>query len=707
MSYVATKGKFHVALNGIGLLLQGAVNRLAYQQGQASVYGSRFASGDRDYNDLSQWWYFVQTDWSGGIKDTVSWADDAKSYYSTNVDTWSEPGAIKLSRKQALDETFTEDIYCGGVFEVNGVSNQYIGTGDGSDSRPHIYKAAVSEGQTWSDIAGTTIDTNQNLVSQMSGRLGILWISTVGVGATDVVLTFDGSSFTDQSANIYNSGTTITFQPASSRCHVEYAGVEYVFVDDAVNNKYALVKATVANPSGTGDWSKVFEKTLTDGLPIACAAYNGKIHYIVNFSTHCEYWQYDLTASTNTLVRRFNSVSIANFGVGDKLMVEHNGKLIITLPPNEVWELNSSTLTRVYVRDEFKRVTLTSYASEATSYLSNGAIVSDNKVWWGNLMYDGSVFYNTFKDSADGATTSVIMIYGDSSNIIWHTDSANIKKLYAINPIGSSYKGTDEKNYLVFNNFDTISGVEKLAYSMTLLFKPFVSGQSIEVEYILGELTNSQSWTSLGVASASLDGTSVRSKTLFFPVGTVFNKIWFRVKLEGGGSDTPTLNDAVMEYLPVPTYKKDWTLNVNCGDELKRLDGQLVETTGRELRSSLEFAWWTKSTLDFQDLDYATTLLNGSLSSSSTTITVDDTKDFPEQGRLLVDNEEVFYTGKTPTTFTGCTRGARSTRAIAHSDNSVINNAYKVIIVDFTMRVPIALEDKDLEYVVGVSLREV
>lgn len=708
MSYVTTKGRFHAALNGVGIILQGAPDRLGYQQGQAPVYGQRFASGDRDYNDLSQWWYFVQTDWAGGFKDTVAWANDAKYYYATNIDAWSESGAIKLSRKQALDETFTENLVCGAVAEVNGETLQWVGTDDNADTRPRVYSAPLGEAQTWTDKSTTAIDANQNAVSQLSGRLGILWISTVGSGATDVVMTFDGTTWTDQSAYIYNAGATITFQPLSSRCHVENAGIQYVFVDDSANNKYALVKTSTVNPSAAANWSAVFEKTLTDGLPVACAAYNGKIHYIVNFSTHCEYWQWDLTASTNTLIRKFNNVSIASQGVGDKLFVELNGKLIITIPTNQIWELDGTTLTRLYIRDEFKRVTLTSFSSEAGVYLANGAIVADNKLWWGNLMYDGTYFYNTFKDYLDVATVSIVMLYADTSNRLWHTDSSNNKKIYDLNPAGtSSYKGSDDENYLVLNNFDTVSGVEKLAYSLTLLFKPLASGQSIEIEYMLGELTNTQSWTSLGTASATADGTTVRSKTLFFTTGIIFNKIWLRVKLESGGTDTPTLNDVVMEYLPYPTYKKLWTLNVDAGESVKALDGRLNETTGRELKSLIETAWWTKSTLDFQDVDYATTLLDGALTASATTITVDNTYDFPEQGRLRLEDEELFYTGKTPTTFTGVTRGVRGSRAVAHSDNTVINNAYKVIITDLNVRVPIILKDKQLEYTVGVSLREV
>src|SRR5690606_17329916 len=158
----------------------------------------------------------------------------------------------------------------------------------------------------------------------------------------------------------------------------------------------------------------------------------------------------------------------------------------------------------------------------------------------------------------------------------------------------------------------------------------------------------------LGTASASLDGTTVGDKTFFFPVGTTSKKIWFRVKLEGDTTNTPTLTDFVMEFLPMTNYKKQWTMNINSADEVIRLDGGLVETTARELKSRIERMWMTKSVLEFQDLDYATTLLNGAISDkTATTITVDSTASFPEQGRFRVDDEEVLYTGKTPTTFTG------------------------------------------------------
>ena len=70
-----------------------------------------------------------------------------------------------------------------------------------------------------------------------------------------------------------------------------------------------------------------------------------------------------------------------------------------------------------------------------------------------------------------------------------------------------------------------------------------------------------------------------------------------------------------------------------------------------------------------QEDDVTTTNLDGSLTDSATTITVNSTTGFSSSGTLHIANEQVTYTGTTSTTFTGVTRGANSTTAAAHADN--------------------------------------
>ena len=70
------------------------------------------------------------------------------------------------------------------------------------------------------------------------------------------------------------------------------------------------------------------------------------------------------------------------------------------------------------------------------------------------------------------------------------------------------------------------------------------------------------------------------------------------------------------------------------------------------------------------------TQLNGAISASATTITVDDTSSFASSGQIGISGEVITYTGKTSTTFTGCTRGTNNTTAEAHNDNDPVGEVY-------------------------------
>jgi len=67
-----------------------------------------------------------------------------------------------------------------------------------------------------------------------------------------------------------------------------------------------------------------------------------------------------------------------------------------------------------------------------------------------------------------------------------------------------------------------------------------------------------------------------------------------------------------------------------------------------------------------------TTNLNGAISDSATTISVDTTAGFLYEGTLLIGTEYISYTGKTDASFTGCTRGARGSTAVAHDTEATV-----------------------------------
>lgn len=72
--------------------------------------------------------------------------------------------------------------------------------------------------------------------------------------------------------------------------------------------------------------------------------------------------------------------------------------------------------------------------------------------------------------------------------------------------------------------------------------------------------------------------------------------------------------------------------------------------------------------------DYSTTL-TADISNSVTTIPVVSTSGFSTVGAIIIGMELITYTGKTATSFTGCTRGAASSPNVSHTTGASVNGA--------------------------------
>lgn len=70
----------------------------------------------------------------------------------------------------------------------------------------------------------------------------------------------------------------------------------------------------------------------------------------------------------------------------------------------------------------------------------------------------------------------------------------------------------------------------------------------------------------------------------------------------------------------------------------------------------------------------STALTDNPLTIGATTVNVVSTTGFPTAGAISIGAEIIFYTGTTPTSFTGCTRGADGTSAAAHALNDQVDH---------------------------------
>ena len=693
---MSTKGSaYHIALDGNGYIIKDTPLHPKRSMIKAPVFGNRFAFGDRSYSDFSLWWYWAQTDWSGGIKDQKEWADDAKYFYSTNIDTWSEIGAIKLTPALTLAGDISETIICGAYCTRNSVSKLTIGTSDNASNKPVVYEYTSS---TWTDVSSASFGTNQNAIAQISSRKNYTWISTIGIGMTNVISYWDGTTMYDASSHAHS---VLSSQMPSSSCHIEIGGTLYVFMNDYLNNNWACVSCTKANPTSGADWTKVLEYN-EYGWPISACEYNGDLYYLVSTSTYVDLRCYDIANSIDIKIHRFYGQSMPNWGVGDKYLHNYNGNLVITIPNNEIWEMDSTqSLTRIYKVNSYKD-SLTN-DSEASSYLYYGAIASDDKLWWGNLMYDGENFYNTFKNTGDTTTHYINMLFNGPSNVMYLKDTSDDTKIYTYNTNDTTFRSGSDKNFLIMSQMAEVTAIDKLANSVVILFDKFASGQEIKIKYSIDDMAT---WTDLGTASYTLDGGSVTQKTFLFGANLSFSKMFFKIYLNSSGT-TPVLRDLALQYIPIPDYKFQWVFKIDASDDITLLDKRTKNPlNGWDVRHNLRASFLKQSIIELEDIDYRDVYLNGSLSASNTTITVDSTDGFPEQGRLKIENEEILYTSKSATTFKGCTRGYRGTAAVAHSDNVLVSTKYKVLITDYQEAVS-ALNDETAEnYIISITLIE-
>lgn len=108
------------------------------------------------------------------------------------------------------------------------------------------------------------------------------------------------------------------------------------------------------------------------------------------------------------------------------------------------------------------------------------------------------------------------------------------------------------------------------------------------------------------------------------------------------------------------------------------LDGAITASaTIILLDSTLGFQAEGRVIIDSEVISYTnlnlSTKLDGTHTAVVTTITVDSTTNFPSAGTITIGSEDITYTGTGATTFTGCTRGANSTTAVAYSDEEPVS----------------------------------
>jgi len=594
----------------------------------------------------------------------------------------------------------------------------YIGTDEDASGKPVIYQWD-SGAEEWVNITNAYMSTTRTLISQILFHRGILWFLTEGTDQSKLVTSWDGHTFTDHTADIrtdierpglFNSATCAA---ASDEESSEPAHFVIALLDEDKNVITTVDASYDADDQGDLPNSWTRWRTIEDlgEIRMADMVFFGDQWVIGLLSKPPDVWL-GFLSSTSPFVAKlaFKDATIEEKGLGGKLLVHLPvlRDLIITIPENEIYRFDTVKGIRLLNREDTRKEIIEAN-TENDFWIKKGGVLAHDKIVWGHLVGEavtvGSGWDSiTQMNFQGGIREHLFPLFADDLHKVWAVDIATRKKLYKES---DDYVATTaDENFLIFSEFDTIATVDKLVYSVNIVFKPLEEDQKIVLWYSLdGGLT----WESLGEVSEAVDGGEIITKTFLFPENTIVKKVMLKVGIEDtSGTSTPVFEDISMAYYPVPDYKQRWEIRVQCFDDLVLLDGKTQEAKrGEELRNILNGYWRNREIVEFQDVDFAETELSANITVDEDTIPVLSAASFPEKGIIRIGAEKIKYDGKSGVTFLNCVRGYGGTIAKGHTEADVCSNSYKTIITNYSERTPVGAETKINEFLVDLQLIEI
>lgn len=321
-------------------------------------------------------------------------------------------------------------------------------------------------------------------------------------------------------------------------------------------------------------------------------------------------------------------------------------------------------------------------------------------------IYDGKAMFTYGRVTNDAKPASPDFTnQGEVHKIIWFNNTIFVTTYYSKTTPGLYFSGsTNELTATGTQAWKVITSIFDADFAMIdkaienvqiVLDGDAVADETISIEYRITGFSGSTGWTSLG----SIKTQSQLQEYVFrsIPTGLKFKKIQFRF------SATTTLGygirKIIFRYLLVPDFKWQWNFTVNAfGDNpvepLMLKDGTQSTQKVSALRGLIYDARATGIPVGLTDIDQLD--LNGTHSSSTTTININTTSLLKPFGFVKIDDEIIRYTGKTATTLTGCERGALGTAAAAHNDNAAVFAYYRVLVRTIQQE-RVEMDDSDLD----------
>lgn len=195
------------------------------------------------------------------------------------------------------------------------------------------------------------------------------------------------------------------------------------------------------------------------------------------------------------------------------------------------------------------------------------------------------------------------------------------------------------------------------------------------------DVTPLRSTTTAGEATfAATNGSPIITVTDVAHGAQAGDFVTFSGAVSLGGNITAAILNAefqITTYISSNQYTITASVNANSSDSGNGGASVVAAyqiTTGVDIYS-LNVGWGAGTWGGIVFGTATTVITGGTLSSSNTTVTVSSTAAFTSSGNILIDSETISYSGKTATTFTGCTRGVSGTgsgAATTHANGATV-----------------------------------
>lgn len=276
---------------------------------------------------------------------------------------------------------------------------------------------------------------------------------------------------------------------------------------------------------------------------------------------------------------------------------------------------------------------------------------------------------------------------GALSHVLWFNDviriftmaDKNLQEVFTLSTAEQSLSGSKSWRILTSVFDGDFPMIDKTFENVEAIFDGNVAAdENILVEYRTTGFDGSTGWSTLcTLKSQTLVKEQVYNQ---IPAGLTTKKI--QLRFSGTTDVRYGIAKLVFRYLLSPDLKWQWNFTALAyGDsttqKLLLRDGSDDTQTVRALRGAIYAARQSDVPVIFLDVDQLDQ--NGTVNSSATTITLQDTSLLKDFGFVKIDDEIIYYAAKTSTTLTGCLRGRLGTVAASHT-NAAVRPCYRVIV---------------------------